>query len=182
MIDRLRSSVRRLFRRSAVAALLSFVATAVPGHAAELTRWPGGDPPALDLKDLAGKAHDLQQYRGKVVLLNFWATWCEPCRAEMPSMERLRQRYANAPFAVLAVNVDEPEQRIRAFLERMPLGFVVLLDPGMRATRAWNAKILPASFVIGRDGRIRYSVRGDLDWSGEVVSRVIDELLQVPAR
>lgn len=143
----------------------------------ELAPWSGGAAPPLVLKDMAGVEHDLARYRGKVVLLNFWATWCEPCRAEMPSMERLRKRYAGAPFAVLAVNVDEPEQRIRRFLERMPLDFTVLPDPGMRVTREWNARVLPASFLIGRDGRIRYSVRGDLDWSSDAVTRLVGELI-----
>jgi len=129
---------------------------------------------------MSGATHDLAAYRGKVVLLNFWATWCEPCRAEMPSIERLRQQFSEAPFVVLAVNVDEPEARIRRFLERMPLHFVMLLDPGMQATRAWNARILPASYLIGRDGRIRYSVRGDLDWSSEHVVTAVRELLRGP--
>jgi thiol-disulfide isomerase/thioredoxin len=157
--------------------LVCFTAPA-PARAAQLTPWTGDAPPELSLKDLSGTQHDLAQYRGKVVLLNFWATWCEPCRAEMPSMERLRKRYADAPFVVLAVNVDEPEQRIRAFLKRVPLGFTVLADPGMRVTRAWNARVLPASFLIGRDGRIRYSARGDLDWSSDAVARLVGDLLE----
>ncbi len=158
--------------------MLSLVCFTAPARAAQLTPWTGDAPPELSLKDLSGTQHDLAQYRGKVVLLNFWATWCEPCRAEMPSMERLRKRYADAPFVVLAVNVDEPEQRIRAFLKRVPLGFTVLADPGMRVTRAWNARVLPASFLIGRDGRIRYSARGDLDWSSDAVARLVGDLLE----
>ena len=155
-------------------------AAGVPAAAAELAPWQGGSTPGLELRELSGASHDLAAYRGKVVLVNFWATWCEPCRAEMPSIERLRQQFSDAPFAVLAVNVDEPEARIRKFLERMPLRFVILLDPGMQATRTWNARILPASFLIGRDGRIRYSVRGDLDWSSERVVATVRELLRGP--
>jgi len=163
-----------------VAALVLLACCAWGANAAGLAAWSGGAPPRLMLKDLAGTEHDLAEYKGKVVLVNFWATWCEPCRAEMPSMESLRQRNANAPFVVLAVNVDEPEQRIRAFLQRMPLAFQVLVDPGMQATRAWNARILPASFLLGRDGRIRYSARGDVDWTSEPVTRVVAELLKTP--
>lgn len=163
-------------RRWVLGAVLSLACLTAP--AAQLTPWRGDAAPALSIKDLSGVQHDLAQYKGKVVLVNFWATWCEPCRDEMPSMERLRQRYSDAPFAVLAVNVDEPEQRIRAFLQRMPLKFTVLTDPGMRATRAWNARVLPASFLIGRDGRIRYSVRGELDWSSDAVVRIVAELLK----
>lgn len=138
-----------------------------PAHGAELTRWTGGAPPPLVLRTLTGQEVDLARQRGKVVLVNFWATWCEPCRAEMPSLDRLRERFADEGFVILAVNVDEPEQRIRNFLERVPVGFEILLDPGMRATRAWNARILPASFLLGRDGRVRYAVRGELDWTGD---------------
>lgn len=157
-------------------AALLFALTAGIAGAAELARWAGGATPPLALTDLAGNAHALEQYRGKVVLVNFWATWCEPCRDEMPSMDRLRHEMAGQPFVILAVNVDEPEQRIRNFLQRLPVGFDVLLDPGMRATKVWNARILPASFLLGRDGRIRYSVRGDLDWSSDAVVRVVREL------
>lgn len=95
-------------------------------------------------------------------------------------MERLRERMAGKPFAVLAVNVDEPEQRLRNFLKTTPYGFQIVLDPGMHATKAWNARILPASFVIGRDGRIRYSATGDVDWSGERVFSLIAALLREP--
>ena len=166
--------------RATIALVVVCASWASPGTAADLAIWSGDAPPPLVLKDPSGKEHDLAQYKGKVVLLNFWATWCEPCRAEMPSMESLRQRYADAPFVVLAVNVDEPEQRIRAFLQRMPLAFQILLDPGMKATRAWNARILPASFLIGRDGRIRYSARGDVNWTSDPVTRVVSELLKAP--
>jgi cytochrome c biogenesis protein CcmG, thiol:disulfide interchange protein DsbE len=168
------------FLCTAITALAVFAYSASGVSAADLAAWSGGAAPRLVLKDMTGKEHDLAQYRGKVVLVNFWATWCEPCRAEMPSMEALRQRYADAPFAVLAVNVDEPEQRIRAFLQRMPLTFQILLDPGMQATREWNARILPASFLVGRDGRIRYSARGDVNWTGEAVTRVVADLLKTP--
>jgi cytochrome c biogenesis protein CcmG, thiol:disulfide interchange protein DsbE len=168
------------FPSAAVAALVMLACCASGVSAADLAPWSGGAPPRLALKDMTGKEHNLADYRGKVVLVNFWATWCEPCRAEMPSMESLRQRYADAPFVVLAVNVDEPEQRIRAFLQRMPLAFQILLDPGMQATREWNARILPASFIVGRDGRIRYSARGDVNWTSEPVTRVVADLLKTP--
>lgn len=140
--------------------------------------WDGGPAPALVLNDMSGVRHDLSRYRGKVVLVNFWATWCAPCRAEMPSMDRLRERHAKDAFVVLAVNVDEPEQRIRNFLGRIPLGFTVLPDPGMRVTRDWSARVLPASFLIGRDGRIRYSVRGEVDWTSEPVLKLVRRLLR----
>jgi len=147
--------------------------------AADLKPWPGGSPPALALKDLDGRLHQLSDYRGKVVLINFWATWCEPCRDEMPSIQGLRQKLEGKPFVVLAVNLDEPESRIRKFLSQMKLDFTILLDPERKAAKAWDARILPASFVAGRDGRIRYSLVGEIKWDHEHVVARISELLPV---
>jgi thiol-disulfide isomerase/thioredoxin len=145
--------------------------------AGELKPWPGGDTPALEIKDIGGANHRLEDYRGKVVLLNFWATWCVPCREEMPSIGRLKKTLADRPFVVLAVNVDEPESRVAKFLAQMPLDFPTLLDPGGRTTRAWKVRILPASFLIAPNGRIRYTVTGELDWANKHIVRSVSELL-----
>ncbi|HXF66781.1 MAG TPA: TlpA disulfide reductase family protein [Burkholderiales bacterium] len=145
--------------------------------AADLKLWSGGAAPALELADLEGRRHRLADYRGKVVLVNFWATWCAPCREEMPSIQRLKDRLAGRPFAVLAVNLDEPEERVRRFLAQTKLDFTILLDQEKRAARAWQVRILPASFVIGADGKIRYTLVGDLDWGHELVVNRIAELL-----
>jgi len=160
-----------------MALLCLTVTAAAPSGAAELKPWPGGPAPGLELRELDGRGHRLTDYRGKVVLVNFWATWCVPCRDEMPSIQLLKEKMAGRPFVVLAVNLDEPEARIRKFLSQMKVDFTVLLDPGKKAARAWEARILPASFVIGPDSRIRYSVVGDLDWSHELVVSRIAELL-----
>ncbi|HSE00736.1 MAG TPA: TlpA disulfide reductase family protein [Burkholderiales bacterium] len=161
-------------------AALPCVLAAAPVSAAELKPWTGGPAPVLELRGLDGAGHRLADYRGRVVLVNFWATWCEPCRDEMPSMQRLKEKLAGKPFAVLAVNLDEPESRIRQFLSRMKVDFTVLLDPGKKAARAWDARILPASFVIGVDGKIHYSLVGELDWDHE---RVVDRLSKLfPSR
>ena len=162
--------------------LLVLSCSLLPGLAAakELRPWSGGRTPLLTLTDLDGKAYDLTAHRGKVVLVNFWATWCEPCRDEMPALGRLQKKLGPGQFVVLAVNADEPESRIRKFLEQVPLGFPVLLDPERKAGKAWNARVLPASFVIDREGRIRYTAVGELDWDAEAVSARIAALL--PAR
>ena len=131
----------------------------------------------LELKDLSGRVHRLSDYRGRVVLVNFWATWCEPCREEMPSLERLQKQLGKESFVVLAVNVDEPEARIAKFLSAMPLDFPVLLDAGSTLTRGWKVRVLPASFVIGPEGRVRYSVTGALDWSAPAAVDRIARLL-----
>lgn len=158
-----------------MAAALALLAELAAGQ--ELRVWSGGEAPPLELQDLAGNAHRLESYRGQVVLVNFWATWCEPCREEMPSLERLRQSLQGRPFTVLAVNLAEPPSRIRAFLEKMPLGFPVLLDRDTAAAKAWKARILPASYVVDAHGRIRYTYAGELDWSQESVRRTIAALL-----
>ena len=162
--------------RWGLAAILFAAPAAV--SAAELRPANGAHAQPLVLKTLDGSVHDLAKYRGKVVLVNFWATWCEPCRDEMPSMQKLKENLSDKPFEVLAVNVDEPESRVRAFLEKTPLQLTVVLDPGKQVTRTWNARILPASYVIGRDGRVRYSAVGELDWSDARVVKAVGDLLR----
>ena len=158
-----------------------FACAAAKLEAVDLKPWTGGPPPALTLRDLDGRAHRLADYHGTVVLVNFWATWCAPCREEMPSIQQLKEKLAGRPFVVLAVNLDEPEVRIRRFLTQVKVDFTVLLDPEGTAAKAWAARILPASFVIGPDGRIHYSLVGDLDWGDDrVVSRIAELLPRSP--
>jgi cytochrome c biogenesis protein CcmG, thiol:disulfide interchange protein DsbE len=142
-------------------------AVGVPAARADEARfvpWKDVKTPPLALRDLAGRQHALADYRGKVVLVNFWATWCEPCREEMPSMQRLTQHFAGRPFAILAVNYGESDIRAGDFLKRSFLDLTVLLDPGQDASRAWRVRVLPASFLLGADGRVRYGVIGEIDW------------------
>lgn len=171
----------RSFRNSPLAVAAFFLAASIltfdsVSLAAGLK--PGrGQAPALELTDLDGGAHRLADYRGKVVLVNFWATWCEPCRAEMPSLERLRAALAGRNFEILAVNVGQSARVARDFAERLPVRFTILLDRDSRTTRSWGARVLPASFLIGPDGAIRYSYLGELDWSSPDVRSHIEALL-----
>ena len=157
------------------------IAVPLAAGAAELKPWSGGPTPALELEDLAGQVHRLDDYRGKVVLVNFWATWCEPCRAEMPSIDGLRSALDGQPFQVLAVNLAEPLSRIEKFAGTMPLHFPLLRDRDGAVAKAWRARLLPASFLIGRDGRIRYVAYGEMDWTSEPVRSVVDQLLKEAA-
>jgi thiol-disulfide isomerase/thioredoxin len=161
--------------RAFVALIFACVAGLV--SAQQLRPWNEGATPPLALPDLEGRELRLENFRGRVVLVNFWATWCEPCREEMPSMNRLRASLAGQPFEVLAVNLGEPETRVRRFMEQVPLDFPVLLDRENAAARAWRARVLPASYVVGPDGRIRYAAIGGLDWSQEAVRKRIVALL-----
>jgi len=145
--------------------------------AAELKPGDGRMAPPLALEDLAGKTHRLADYRGMVVLVNFWATWCEPCRAEMPSMDRLRAANAGK-LEVLAVNLAEPKSRVEQYAKTVPLGFPLLLDRDSGASKAWKARMLPASYLVGRDGRVRYVAFGEVDWMSEPVRKAVGELLR----
>ncbi len=159
------------------AAFAAFLALALPGGpaSAEVDRfspWAGPTPP-LELKDLAGKTHTLAHYRGRVVLLNFWATWCPPCRDEMPALQALHARLSDRPFTVLGVNYGEAPARIESFLGRAPVGFPLLLDPRHEAITAWGVRTLPATFLVGPDGEVRYRIIGELDWAAaDIVARV----------
>jgi thiol-disulfide isomerase/thioredoxin len=133
----------------------------------------GAAAPQIALRKLDGTNADLSSERGKVVLVNFWATWCVPCREEMPSIERLRASLEGRPFVVLAVNLAEPESRIRKFLETVPGRFTVLLDRDGQSARAWQARVLPATYIVGPDGRVRYRHVGELDWSKPEVRELI---------
>jgi thiol-disulfide isomerase/thioredoxin len=156
------------------------VASAEP----ELRPWTGANPaPPLELKTLDGQAFRLDQLRGKVVLVNFWATWCEPCIEEMPSMQKLRARLAGAPFEIVAVNHQEGEARIRGFLKKVPLDFPIVRDTDGGVTRAWQARIFPSSYLVDADGKIRYVMAGSTDWVAPATVQRIEALMpRVPQK
>ena len=164
--------------RAALRAALLALACIAPAAAQNLKPWKGGETPKLEALDLDGATHHLAKYRGKVVLVNFWATWCAPCRDEMPSMERLRQSMVGRPFAVLAVNVGESSRVARNFATKVPVGFPLLLDRDTSIAKSWGAKLLPASYLIGPDGAIRYSYLGELDWSRADVRAALEQLMR----
>ncbi|HZN49218.1 MAG TPA: TlpA disulfide reductase family protein [Methylomirabilota bacterium] len=140
--------------------------------------WSGSETPSLALNDLPGRAHAIADYRGRVVLVNFWATWCEPCRAEMASMQRLQERLAGRPFTVLLVNYGEARMRVGEFVKREALGFSVLLDPNQDASRAWRVRVLPSSFLVDAEGRVRYTVVGEMDWASQESVDTVQTLLR----
>jgi thiol-disulfide isomerase/thioredoxin len=142
-----------------------------------LKPWSGGATPPLALRDLKGKEHKLADYRGKVVVLNFWATWCDPCREEMPSMQRLQDKLAGKPFVILAVDYGEGAPRVSDFLKKAPLQLTVLLDRDTSAATAWKVKVLPTSMVIDPQQRVRFVAVGDVGWDSEPVESEIRKLL-----
>ena len=157
--------------------LATAAACASPLGAKELKPWKGGATPPFALKDLQGRDHRLEDYKGQVVVVNFWATWCEPCREEMPSMQRLKEKMAGAPFALLAVNYAEGNARVEAFLQTVAIDFAILLDRDAAVSKRWQARVLPFTVVIDPAQRIRYTVLGDLDWSAPEVEATLRKLL-----
>jgi len=165
--------------RRAVLARLAAMATVFGTRAqAQLQGWTGPlDAPPLALRTIDGKMLALADLRGKVVLVNFWATWCEPCIEEMPSLQQLRNRLGTAKFEVLAVNFQEGEPRIRAFLQKVPVNFPIVRDTDGGVARAWKARIFPTTFVVDVEQQIRYTLVGSLDWSSDEIERRLRTLL-----
>jgi len=152
---------------------------AARGKVHELRPYKGVDTvaPALKLRTLDGAPFDLTDLRGRVVLVNFWASWCPPCVHEMPSMEQLQARFKDRPFTVLAVNMGEDEATIRAFLARVPVKFQVALDRDGAALKRWKVYVFPTSYIVGKDGTLRFAVVGDLDWDAPEVVTALEALL-----
>jgi len=133
--------------------------------------------PELKAQDLAGATKTLADYRGKVVLLNFWASWCPPCLREMPSMERLRIRMAGRPLAIVALDSAETADEVNGFLSKMKLGFPILLDPDGSNTKRWKVFALPTTFLLDASGRVRYVLTGPTEWDEGEALKIIESLL-----
>lgn len=139
-----------------------------------------GDPaPDVELKTLDGATVKLSQYRGKVVVLNFWATWCPPCLAEMPSMEKLYLMFPAGDLVMLAVNTEEDGAEILPeFLKNHPHTFSVVLDPQANAQQTYGVFRFPESFIIGRDGKVVDKVIGAIDWVDPKVVEFFQSLMK----
>jgi thiol-disulfide isomerase/thioredoxin len=125
---------------------------------------------------------NLGDFRGRVVLVNFWATWCEPCRDEMPSVARLQRKLEGKPFEVLAVNYGESASKVAAFVQKEGWTVPVLLDPDKESSDAWGARGLPMTFLVDAQGRLRYFAFGERDWSEGESLRVIEKLVSEAPR
>ena len=161
-------------RLLAVMVLVLISSLAMAG-AAKLKVFKGSpQTPALVLKDLNGKTHDLKQYKNQVVLVQFWATYCTPCRKEMPSMNRLQQKLKGKPFKILAVDMAEEKDEVMAFVKQVKPEFTILLDPEGASIQQWKVFAAPANFIIGKDGKIKYTLYGGVEWdSKEIVDALI---------
>jgi len=132
--------------------------------------------PALKLTNLNGEPVDLAELKGKVVLVQFWATYCPPCRKEMPSMNRLVEKMGDTPFVILAVNMGESQQEVDAFVKEVGPEFPILLDSEGESIGAWKVFAAPSNFVIGPQGKIRYTLFGGVEWDEAEIVSTLKEL------
>jgi len=138
-----------------------------------LAPWRGGELPAFTLDDLTGATRHAAAFKGRTVLVHFFATWCEPCVPELASLQRLAHAARDEPLAIVAIDVGEVDLRVRAFFDKRPVDFPVLLDRDRSVAKAWNITSLPTTFVLDATLQPRLFVEGDLDWSRpDIVSAI----------
>ncbi len=123
--------------------------------------------PALVLIDMDGVKHNIRDYRGKPVIINFWATWCPPCRRELPSMNHAWKKIKDEGIVMLAVNVGEDEDTIFTFMADYPIDFTVLLDSSGEVSAKWPVVGLPTTFVLDKEGRLVYRAIGGREWDDD---------------
>jgi len=141
--------------------------------------YPGFIAPKFTLRNLKGNLDSLDNYKGQVVILNFWATWCAPCLVEMPSFEVLYRRYRSQGLTVLAISIDKGnESKVRKFVEERGLSFPVLLDEKGEAERLYPSVTIPFTYVIGQQGRIVRRVDGAKNWQSKETFEAVEFLLK----
>ncbi|MFS2033073.1 TlpA family protein disulfide reductase [Polaromonas sp. CT11-55] len=147
------------------------------GPAYEVSPW-GGPVSAFALVDTNGKTWSPADLRSRAVLLNFWASWCEPCRAEMPTLQQVADFYGPEKLLVLAINFKEPAARALQFAKTTGVTLPVLLDLKGEAARRWGVKVFPTTLMLDSAGRPRLRVKGEVDWTGPAAAKLIDGLLK----
>jgi peroxiredoxin len=137
--------------------------------------------PDFRIANIHGGTMTLSEHRGKVVLINFWATWCGPCRAEMPSMESLYRSHLQHQFDILAISIDTGgPSRVQAYVDDFGFTFPALLDSNYRVNDLYHVRVAPTSFLIDRQGRIVRRIEGAKDWNHPEVRAWIDRLIDAP--
>jgi peroxiredoxin len=134
--------------------------------------------PDFTLKSLEGTNLRLEEYRGQVVLINFWASWCGPCRQDMPLLDRQHQRYVDPGFAVHGVNVEGEEAPARDLINKIPVTFPVLIDAGQLVSELYKLEAMPSTVVVDRDGVVRYIHRGYKPGDEAKYVEVVKELIR----
>lgn len=157
-----------------VLAATAGVATARAADGRDLGPWSGREKPGFVLDTLDHRRAGPGADPGHVVLVHFFATWCEPCRPEMAALQRLADRFAGRPLSILAVDVGEVDARVRRFFEKQPVTFPVLLDRDKAVTKAWQVSALPTTFVLDGTGAARLVSEGEVDWDGAAAERALE--------
>jgi peroxiredoxin len=132
----------------------------------------------FSLPSLDGPTHELVRLRGRVVLVHFFATWCEPCRPEMASLRQLQSRLDGRPFAIVPISVAEADGAVRRFFAGDPLPFAILLDRDRSVARTWNIHTLPSTVVLDHGLKSRFVAEGDVDWERPDVMNILTDLLR----
>ena len=185
---RLRGERGSFWRRAScglIALLLTTFGVTASGAAEALLRPMKNPVPAsaFMLRDLDGKLTSLDDFEGKVVLLNFWATWCSSCSKEMPAMEQLYQAYRAEGFVIVGVSVDRGAPGdVKAFAEKLKITFPILHDRDSIISQLYSNPGVPVSYLIDRRGRIAYRVLGEYDWSSPEARTAVKTLLQGTGR
>ena len=139
---------------------------------------PGDTPPPIGLPDQRGKPVDLQELRGKVVVIDFWASWCKPCKKEMPVLEALHRRYGKEGLVVVGVNIDTREKKMKKFLAETPVTFRQVHDPKLRVASRYKPPEMPSAYLVGRDGTVRDVLQGFREEDARRLEAAIRELLE----
>ena len=155
--------------------LLIFTSTQVAADRPLLKQLSGrSTAPAFEYPDLNDKIHKLADYKGKTLVINFWATWCPPCRKEMPSMNRAWKHLKAEGVQMLAINVGEDEANVHAYQKEHPIDFPILLDPLSESLDAWRIRGLPTTYIISPNGTVAYSATGPREWDD---TRILDKII-----
>jgi peroxiredoxin len=166
----------------ALAAVLSPGRTAAEDPVAALSLIrpkPAKDAPEFQVRTPDDRTLRLADFKGKVVFLNFWATWCEPCREEMPSMERLHRAYKDRGLAVLAISLDsQGASVVNPFVKKFALTFPVGLDPKMAVRETYGVWAVPSTFLIDRKGKRVLFANGAREWDGKAAHALVESLLK----
>ena len=142
-----------------------------------LTRVPGNpDAPEFKLEDQDGNFLKMSDYKGKVVVVNFWATWCPPCRKEMPSMQRAWEILQKEDIMMLAINVGEDSDQIFSFTAEYPVEFPLIMDSDSSVVKQWKVRGLPTTYIVNPAGQIVYQAIGDREWDAEEILKQIRKL------
>jgi peroxiredoxin len=167
-------------RRCSVACAIALLAaltcaTSSTSHAAEL-RAETREKPAFTLADVTETEFKLATRHGRAVVVHFFATWCEPCREELPALRRLAERAGVQDIDVVAISVAEVPIRVRRFIEQTPVNYPVLLDEDRAVAKAWGVDTLPTTFVLDAGLKTRFAVEREYDWDGLDVATLLEKL------